>query len=228
MKRLHEYSKLVLAEKEAIMKLSGANSQTVDSAFAEFSNITLSNDINQSLDFGYDLLPGGISAAGDIALAERRILYVLCKVTKPNIVLETGVANGISSSFILKALDENKSGQLHSIDLPSVALKTIFHKQSGWVIPNELRHNWHLNTGKSSKVLPQILPSLGVIDMFFHDSNHSYNNAMFEFRTVWPFVKKGGLLTCDDAVGYDTLLDFADSVERSPIIMDPRFGAILK
>jgi len=228
MKRIHEYDGLVMAEKEAIMRLSGSDSETVDLAFADFSNMTLSNDINQSLDFGYDLLPRGISAAGDIAVAERRILYVICKVTKPMTVLETGVANGVSSTFILKALTDNKMGLLHSVELPSVALKTIFHKESGWIIPNELRSNWRLNLGRSSKILPRILPKLGGIDMFFHDSNHSYSNMMFEFRTVWPFINSGGLLTCDDAVGSDALLDFADSVGRSLIIMDPRFGAIVK
>jgi predicted O-methyltransferase YrrM len=149
---------------------------------------------------------------------------------KPDIVLETGVANGVSSAYILKALDENQKGVLFSVDLPSVALKAIFHKDSGWIIPDELRKRWRLYLGKSSSILPRILPMLrdaGGVDLFFHDSDHSYSNMMFEFRTV--FLRQGGVLTSDDATTHDALLDFADSVQKTPIIIKgTNFGAIRK
>lgn len=46
-------------------------------------------------------------------------LYLLIRAIKPAIVVETGVAAGISSSHILKALCDNGSGFLHSVDLPN-------------------------------------------------------------------------------------------------------------
>ena len=45
-------------------------------------------------------------------------LYTLSRSIKPGIVVETGVASGISSAYILRALDKNNHGKLFSIDLP--------------------------------------------------------------------------------------------------------------
>lgn len=42
---------------------------------------------------------------------------MLVRILRPTVVIETGVANGISSAFILKALDKNNEGMLYSIDL---------------------------------------------------------------------------------------------------------------
>jgi len=44
--------------------------------------------------------------------------YMLCRLLRPEIVMETGVAYGVTSSLILKALEVNGKGVLHSIDLP--------------------------------------------------------------------------------------------------------------
>ena len=227
MRRIHEYCRFIQSEKKAIERLSHVDAKTIDVAFTEFRDMRFSNYVDKALVSGYDLLKDGISMAGDIEPAERRILYVLCRVIKPMIVLETGVANGVSSAFILKALDENKIGLLYSVDLPSVALKAIFHRDSGWIIPKELRYRWKLILGKSSKVLPRL--RLSGVDLFFHDSNHSYANMMFEFRSVWPFINSGGLLVCDGATGHDAFLDFSDSAGRTPIIIEnTNFGAIRK
>ena len=47
-----------------------------------------------------------------------RLGYLLCRLISPSVVLETGVAYGVSSVFILKALEVNGRGTLHSVDLP--------------------------------------------------------------------------------------------------------------
>jgi len=73
---------------------------------------------------------------GSIGLKLGRFLYKLVRTLHPKIVVETGVANGISSSFILKALSENSSGRLYSIDLhyrEGVAVPP--GRKLGWVIP---------------------------------------------------------------------------------------------
>jgi hypothetical protein len=38
---------------------------------------------------------------------------------KPRVIVETGVASGLSSAHILRALAANGTGTLHSIDLPN-------------------------------------------------------------------------------------------------------------
>ena len=53
--------------------------------------------------------------AADSLLAR---LLPVCRLLEPQVVLETGVAYGVSSAFILRALEENGHGILHSVDLP--------------------------------------------------------------------------------------------------------------
>jgi hypothetical protein len=58
----------------------------------------------------------GGSYRGQISFEAAHFLYALCRLIRPRIVVETGVAAGVSSAFILKALNDNSYGILHSID----------------------------------------------------------------------------------------------------------------
>ena len=58
-------------------------------------------------------------AIGASAGLKEVALYLLVRKYKPKVILETGVANGISTYFILKALHLNGSGKLISIDYPN-------------------------------------------------------------------------------------------------------------
>jgi len=156
------------------------------------------------------------------------LLYLLVRFSRPEVVVETGVASGFSSSFILKALDRNAKGILHSIDLHCRAgVMVPLGKELGWVVPNEIRYRWNLNLGESTKVLPKLLGELGSIDMFFHDSRHMYKTMMSEYEIVWPYLKNEGLLLSDDATSNDAFLDFTDLHKQTPIVFN-RIGAIRK
>ena len=115
------------------------------------------------------------------------IVYVLCRKLKPAIVVETGVSGGISSAYILCALEDNDCGELYSIDLPS-------GEESGWMIPGYLRRRRHLELGRSAEKLAPLLGKLGTIDVFLHDSEHSYQNMAFEYQTAWVHLRDGGIL----------------------------------
>ena len=52
---------------------------------------------------------------------EAELIYVIVRLLRPNCIVETGVAAGVSSTFILEALNRNDRGELYSIDLPSTA-----------------------------------------------------------------------------------------------------------
>ena len=49
---------------------------------------------------------------------ERSIPYLLVRLIKPKCIVETGVSAGVSSAYILQALQDNEKGMLYSIDLP--------------------------------------------------------------------------------------------------------------
>jgi len=48
--------------------------------------------------------------------------------------------------------------------------------------------------GKSSEKLAPLLKKVAEIDIFLHDSEHSYQNMLWEFQTAWLYLKAGGLL----------------------------------
>jgi hypothetical protein len=148
-------------------------------------------------------------------------LYAFCRYIKPEIVVETGVHYGSSSAFILKALRCNGKGRLYSIDLPNVTYMRddrvihydlLPHKgTTGFAVPPELRKNWTLITGDSRVELPKLVSEIGMgrIDIFHHDSKHTYEHMLFEYQTVWPALKeKTGLLLSDDVLWNSAFQDF--------------------
>jgi len=127
-------------------------------------------------------------------------LYVVVRATKPKVVIETGVSSGISSAHILRALAVNGTGTLHSIDLPNVQQGSTLPegKSPGWLVPHELRGRWRLHLGESREILPALLDMLDRVDIFLHDSDHSYEGMSREFAQVLPRLPRGGLLLSDD------------------------------
>jgi len=130
------------------------------------------------------------------------VLYTLCRKVRPDIIVETGVASGVSSSYILCSLEKNKNGILYSIDL------TWREGQSGWIIPKNLRDRWRLIMGRSFDELPPLLDRLKTIDIFLHDSEHTYQNMFFEYQTAWIHLRPGGLLLSHNIDASDAFPDF--------------------
>ena len=58
-------------------------------------------------------------------------LYRLLRELQPRVAVETGVCNGVSTAFLLLALEDNGEGALHSIDLPEVAGEEYEEGRSG-------------------------------------------------------------------------------------------------
>lgn len=137
-------------------------------------------------------------------------LYYLTKALRPNVVIETGVWYGYSSTFILQALFEERQGELCSIDLKDQNFP--LGLEEGFVVPNELRSRWNLILGASKDMLPQALDKFSQVDLFVHDSDHSYDNMMYEFRAVWPKLRPGGLLVADNVELNNSFDDFCQII----------------
>lgn len=132
--------------------------------------------------------------AADSLLA--RFCYLTCRLLEPDVVVETGVAYGVSSAFILKALEENGRGTLHSVDLPP--FRGRYHEFWGIAVDEALRPRWSLHRGSSGRVLPELLEGVNNVDLFLHDSLHTYRNMRREFEAVWPGLRTGGVILADD------------------------------
>lgn len=143
---------------------------------------------------------GSWDHTGLIELSSGRILYVVVRATRPRTVLETGVANGASSYFILSALSANGSGLLYSVDIQPAQEKRFLPpgKNVGWLVPSALSGLWQMRVGTSREILPGLLKEMERLDLFFHDSDHAYDTMRFEYESVWPYLQKGGWLFSDD------------------------------
>jgi predicted O-methyltransferase YrrM len=121
-------------------------------------------------------------------------LYYLVRALRPRIVVETGVCYGASSSYILEALAANGKGELYSIDLGN----TEDEPPHDFFVPRRLWSRWHLCIGDSQELLPSLLRQLGEIDLFHHDSLHTYEHMMWEYETAFPWLSPDGVLSSHD------------------------------
>ncbi len=170
-------------------------------------------------------------------------VYCLVRKLKPNVIVETGVHRGVSSLFILQALEDNQKGHLYSIDLPLAEYDTDSRGSTKSILPPEkvgicvkknLKKRWNLILGDSKKELPKLLESLKFIDMFLHDSKHTYEHMMWEFNITWPTLNDSGILISDDTNWNSAFTDFSSNVNRKNIqlqrdkISTETFGIIQK
>lgn len=148
-----------------------------------------------------------------------RTCYAFCRALKLQVVLETGVAYGVTSAFILKALEVNNGGLLHSVDLPPLGHNA--DKFVGILIPEALKHRWRLHRGISKRVLSRLLPQLAQVDVFVHDSLHTYRNMQRELQLVTPYLARPAVVIADDVDGNLAFLEWVNST-------CPAFWAILR
>jgi len=154
----------------------------------------------------------GVAAIGADLYAKRVLLqYAIVRAFRPSIVLETGIANGVSSAYLLLAMERNQTGILHSIDVNDGSYLPA-GKRVGWIAPDWLRHRWTVHLGDSRELLSQILESVGTLDIFIHDSLHEYDHMKFEYEQAYPHIRRGGILISDDALWNSAFPEFARKV----------------
>jgi hypothetical protein len=176
---------------------------------------------------------------GDPALV--RAIWCLVRHRKPLNVVETGVAHGVSSRFILEAMKKNGAGRLWSIDLPT--LEPAWEDHVGIAVGDGHRDRWQLIRGSSRRRLAPLLVELGTIDLFIHDSLHSARNVRFELDQAWAALTPGGAIIVDDMDANSAFRSFLEThrghasliCEAEPFRPDARrfnqkglFGIILK
>ena len=154
---------------------------------------------------------------------DRCTVYLVTRALKPAVAVETGVAYGVSSAYILAAMEATGCGHLHSVELRD-------DPRIGQVIPDRLRARWSLHIGSSHEVLPVVLAEHGPIDMFLHDSMHRYGFMKREYEQAWPHIKPGGVLCSHDVLvtnAFDRFVHRWDH-EIDSSLTSINFGLVLK
>ncbi len=70
-------------------------------------------------------------------------------------------------------------------------------------------------------MLPTLLQQVERVDLFVHDSLHTYRNMNWEFQTVAPYLGRPAMVIADDV---ENNLAFLESVHRTR----PAFWATVK
>ena len=90
----------------------------------------------------------------------------------------------------------------------------------GNAIPSKIQDRWKLIIGTSSEKLDELFQSLEKVDIFLHDSLHTYKNMLLEFQTAWPFIKNSGFLLSDDIIDNNAFLEFYLANKGHPILLE--------
>ena len=96
-----------------------------------------------------------------LPLANRLLLYVAARIHQPNLIVETGIHDGLGSLVLLRALERNgRGGLLISFDRAPDA---------GWLVDDRLARNWRRVIGPVETELEPALSDLEV-GMSVHDT----------------------------------------------------------
>jgi predicted O-methyltransferase YrrM len=204
----------------------------LDDAFAEASTVPHSQELfeRQAYMEGYleeiSRKYGAYYAAGWVNRDDALFLYWLVRQLNPKMIVQTGVSNGLSSAFMVLALAKNGAGgRLRAIDLPAVfdprnpgwTVKGNVYgvvipegKGSGWLVPDAYRDRFEVWTGDAKDLMPKLVDEVDSIDLIYHDSDHTYDHMMFEFREAKRKLNAGGLVVADDVSWNASVWDFAD------------------
>jgi predicted O-methyltransferase YrrM len=135
--------------------------------------------------------------------AQTDIFFVLPRILRPTTVVETGVASGSMTSFLLAALHHNGHGALFSFDIiPKVGefgmnWTVADSSEVGFLIPDCYRDRWNLAFADATYAMPRQFEAKQ-IDCFFHDSDHTYDHMMFEYAFAAKHLAPGGWIISDD------------------------------
>jgi predicted O-methyltransferase YrrM len=195
-----------------------------DSDYAEFEGKY--QELDDFIKYLNATFPGEYYSGG-VNIEDGLFLYYAVRMVKPDSIIQTGVSNGVSSSFMVLALKHNgEGGKLHAIDRPVIyePNNPAFHekkaypemvphgKNSGWLVPQGLRRYFECQIGDSTVLLPELVKRRGTVDMFYHDSDHSYSHMWFEFETVTPHIRPHGIIVADNTAWSSVTWDFAASI----------------
>lgn len=198
---------LTFADERFLARVSGTDALWIRRFLQEpFDNLDFLMQLRHCEE---DFRRGAVSA--DLWAKKVLVQYAMVRALQPEIVVETGVASGVSSAYVLLALERNKKGTLHSVEIGDLSYLPA-GKAPGWIVPEWLHTRWHLHVGDVAALLPGLLRDLGRIDIFIHDSLHTYEQMKFEFELAYPYLRCGGVLFADDALWNVAFTEFSEAV----------------
>jgi predicted O-methyltransferase YrrM len=148
-------------------------------------------------------------ASGRRGLADRQVRlhkrigwYALVRALRPEHVVETGTDKGLGSVVLASALLRNGLGTLTTLDVNSDA---------GYLISGDYATVTDLRLGDSLATLAHMEQP---VDFFLHDSLHTREHELAEYRAVMPRLSEHAVVLSDNAHVTDALPSWAEQTGR--------------
>lgn len=135
-------------------------------------------------------------------------LYSGVKLMRAPLIAETGVGPGSTSTAILDASAQFR-GRLFSFDLGQKYGEDE-EMPVGALVPDKYRDRWSLVIGNTKNTLEGKLSYFGPFDIFFHDSEHTYEHVTWELETAIMNLRKKFLIVVDNYNWTKAPDDFAE------------------
>ncbi len=142
------------------------------------------------------------------------VLAALLEIFEKNTFIETGTQHGISASAVAKcSAESNLNLSMHTIDVGST-----------YLVKHESEVNYIRLKRPARKVFKKITLEIAKgKTLFFHDSDHTYENMCFEFDWAWNILRVE-ILVSDDIDLNNAYSNFCsdNSLREYRIKMDSR------
>jgi predicted O-methyltransferase YrrM len=153
---------------------------------------------------------GGMRTGGETA-------YLATRLIEPEAVLEIGVANGVSTTYLLAAAEHGGfQPDFYGIDKPQFESEIIEQrgqrgirdvggiipdsKEAGWVAPRPLRqkYGYQYYVGDFMNILPSVLGGKPEFELIIYDASKNAKEMRFAYEQSINALAPGGVLISDD------------------------------
>ncbi|MEA2373687.1 MAG: hypothetical protein QOD53_150 [Thermoleophilaceae bacterium] len=129
--------------------------------------------------------------------------YAIIRLVKPELVVETGIHDGLGSLILVRALERNAEegvhGRLVGFDI---------YERAGWIVGEHPLYRRVIEPTQAA--LARELDAGPPLGVFIHDSMHTYEHERFELETAADRLAPGGVLISDNAHTSTALKDVCD------------------
>jgi len=127
--------------------------------------------------------------------------YAIVRAAQPETVVETGTALGLGSCVLAAAVLRNGHGRVTTIDV---------EPEAGYFIGGQWGSVIDRRVGSSVELLADV----GPVDLFLHDSLHTYDYEASELAAVEPNLSADAVVLSDNAHHSAALSDWAERTGR--------------
>lgn len=184
--------------------IAHVTSTSVESVRKYFNEILTDKAFKLHIEEGFRL--SGYDKNVEVKIGRRVGWYAIARITKPSVIVETGVDHGVGACILTKALmlneSEGFSGSYFGTDIDLTA---------GQLLRDDYSRVGKILYGDSLKSLDSFNKK---IDLFINDSDHSSDYEYLEYKKVLGKLSSTAIIIGDNAHVTDSLARFSAEESR--------------